>query len=79
MDLPLVIVDSAAVLVTFTLTTAATVAATVGSTGLKSGNLSGKLVLCHLGYCGCEVISHLRICNAVKVSPDFKIFDCVGD
>ena len=77
-DLTLGIVDAAAVAATFTRTAATTfIAPTVASTGLNSGNLSGKLVLWHIGYRVCESISRLQICNDVKVSSDFKSLDCV--
>ena len=66
--LPLGIIDAAVVAATFTRSAAATATATatfiyptIASTGLNSGNLLGKLVLWHLGYCGCEVITRLKI------------------
>ena len=77
-DLTLVIVDAPKFASTFTWSAAATfISPTVAFTGLNSGNLLGKFVLWHLGYGGCEVIIRLRIFNAVKVSPDFKICYCV--
>ena len=78
MDLPLVIVDAANFASTFTRSAAATfISPTVAFTGLNSRNLLGQFVLWNLGYGSCEVIIRLRIFNAVKVSPDFKILDCV--
>ena len=77
-DLPLGIVDTADVAATFMRAAAATfISPTVASTGLNSRNLSGKLVLWHIGFRVCESISRLQICNDVKVSSDFKSLDCV--
>ena len=58
-ELPLVIVDSAAVATTFTRAVAATADPTVASTGLNARNLLGKLVLWYLEYNGCEAVSRL--------------------
>ena len=76
-ELPPGIVYAAAVAATFTRAAVATVAPTVASNAPNVGNLSGKMILSHLGYSGCEVINPLQICNAVKIIPDFKILDCV--
>ena len=78
MELPLGILDDAAVAANFTRASATTtISPTVAFTGLNAGKLSEKLVPWHLGYGGCEVIRRLRICNAVKVSPEFKSLDYV--
>ena len=77
MELPLIVIDSAAVADTFTRAAADTAAPTIASNGLNAGNISEKIIIWHLGYIGCEVISRLRICNAVKVRPNFKSLDCV--
>ena len=83
MDLPLGILDYVAFAATFTQAAATTVdptvAPTVSSIELNTGNLLVKLVLWHIGNSGCEVISRLRIYNAVKVSPEFNILECVGE
>ena len=77
-DLPLGIVDTAAVAATVMRAAATTfIYPIVAFTGLNSRNLSGKLVLWNVGYGGCEVINRLQIYNAIKVIPNFKRIDCV--
>ena len=76
LELPLGIVDDADVAATFTWASAATfITPIVASTRLNYENLSGKLLLWYIGYRGCEMVSHLRIYNAVKVSPDLNSLD----
>ena len=77
-DLPLGILGSAAVASSWTWASAAKfIAPTVAYTGLNYGNLSVQSVLWYLVYGGCEEISCLQRCYAVKVSPDFKSLGCV--
>ena len=77
--LPLGILYSAAVVATFMRAATANFSTTVASTRLNTGKRLGQLLLWNIRNNGCEVISRLRICNAVKVSPDFKSLDYVGE
>ena len=77
MDLPLGIEDAVVAAATFIRAAATIFSPTVAYTGMNTGNLLGELILWHIEYSDCKVIILLRICNAVKVSPNFNILYCV--